>query len=79
MDSVLTLHPAAPGQILSVPPKMSENLGRNNSMLQRSIDGPALNSGQRLDNINRTYHLEIYWQAGTTKNTTQYLNPFNVV
>ena len=45
--SVFGLHPAAPGLILHVP--------ENNSMLQRFIDGPAQNTGQRLDNINQTH------------------------
>ena len=41
------LHPAAPGSILRVP--------ENNLLLQRFIDGPAKNSGQRLDNVNQTH------------------------
>ena len=47
MDSVLALHLVALGSILRVP--------NNNSMLQRFMDGPALNSGQRLDNVNKTH------------------------
>ena len=47
MDSVLASHPAAMGSILHVP--------KNNSMMQRFIDSPAENRGQRLDNGNRTH------------------------
>ena len=41
MDTVLAWHPAAPGLILRIPKSFSDNLERNNSMLQRRIDGPA--------------------------------------
>ena len=47
MDSVLDSHLVALDSILRVP--------NNNSMLQRFIEGPALNSGQRLDNVNQTH------------------------
>ena len=48
MDSTLTSHPAALGLILHVPES-------NNLMFQRFIDGPAKNSGPRLDNVNQTH------------------------
>ena len=35
------LHPATPGSILRVPEQFSEVLGKNNSMLERFIGGPA--------------------------------------
>ena len=41
IDSVLALHPAAPGSILHVHEKFSKDLGKNNSVLQRNTDGPA--------------------------------------
>ena len=41
MDSILALHPAAPGLILHTPKSFSDNLGGNNSMLLRFIDQPA--------------------------------------
>ena len=52
IDSVLALHPVALGLILRIPEKFSEDLGKNNLMLQRFIDGPAKNSALRLDNVN---------------------------
>ena len=61
MDSVLSLHPAAPGSILRIPESFSENLGRSNSMLQRFIDGPAHNIGQRLDNVNQNHLVLASW------------------
>ena len=52
MDSELALHP---GSIIHIPESFSENHGRINLMLQRFIDSPAWNSGERLDNVNRTH------------------------
>ena len=47
MDSVLALHLVALDSIYRVP--------KNILMLQRFMDGPALNSGQRLDKGNQTH------------------------
>ena len=47
MDSVLALHLVALDSIYRVP--------KNILMLQRFMDGPALNSGQRLDKDNRIH------------------------
>ena len=48
MDSVLTLHPAALGSILSIPKVFSRNVAEFN--LQRTV--------QKLNNVDRT-HLEL--------------------
>ena len=50
IDSILASDPAAPGLILRK--RFYENLARNNWIFQRFIDGPAKNSGQRLNNVN---------------------------
>ena len=73
MNSVLALHPAAPGQILGVPKIFL--------MMLRFIDITAQNSGQRLDNVNQT-QLELasgtqyskkIWHSSKSKNETDYL------
>ena len=47
--------PSNPGFDSPRSQKFSKDLGKNNSMLQRFIDGPDLNSDQRLDNVNWTH------------------------
>ena len=48
MDIVLALHPASLGLILGVPKNFSLDV-------DEIFDSSALNSGQRLDNVNRTH------------------------
>ena len=49
MDSVVALHPVAPGYILSAPKNFCS------LKLLRFIEETAKNTGQRLDNVNQTH------------------------
>ena len=51
MDSILASHPAAPGSNPSTPKNFSEQILK----LLRVINSTALNSGQRLDNVDPTH------------------------